>query len=300
MSRKSRIRDAHLPHHIISRSIPELLLFKTNRDKEKYIELLKEASIEFQIEVLAYCLMDNHVHILLHPKGADISKIMRKINNTYAKYYNRTHSRRGHLFNERFKNKIIKNENYLLRASTYIHNNAKDIPEYSNKIEEYPYSSLKYYLGKKDTSELINTRIILRHLDKDYKKSIRAYSKLMQIQTKGLKDFFNKTEIEKHNNYRSERKYIKRDILAEDVLRAVAKVLYIEDYELLKVNNFLEFNKYRSISAVALRALCNMTRREVANVIGYISQSMVSVLTKKGIQEIKQNNELFNSILNTL
>jgi REP element-mobilizing transposase RayT len=302
MPRRPRVRDANLPHHIMSKSIPELLLFRTNRDKEKYRDLIKEASIEFQIDILAYCLMDNHVHMLIHPKGADISKIMRKINNTYAKYYNRVHNRRGHLFQERFKNKSITDENYLIRASTYIHNNVKDLPEYTDKIEQYPYSSLKYYLGKKDKRGLINTGIILKHLDKDYKKSIKSYSVLMEIQTKGEKEFYNKIkrDIENNSEYRNEKQYIKRDLLAEDVLKAVAKVLKIGDYQLVRIKNSRQYSMYRNIAAVSLRALCDLTRREVGGIIGCISQSTVSILTKKGIEEIDKNKGLFSLIVNAL
>ena len=68
MSRKKRIREEALPHHVICRSIPELLLFQSNADKEKYLSLMKEASIEYQCDIIAYCLMDTHVHILLHQK----------------------------------------------------------------------------------------------------------------------------------------------------------------------------------------------------------------------------------------
>lgn len=299
MARRARVKDTHLPHHIMSRSIPELQLFKTDMDKEKYIDLIQEASIEFQMDVLAYCLMDNHMHLLIHPKGADISKIMRKINNTYAKYYNKTHDRRGHLFEERFKNKSIIDENYLLRVSTYIHNNAKDIQEYSDKIEEYPYSSLMYYLGKKDKRELVNTGTILKHIDKDYEKSVHSYSALMEIHTKGEKEFYNKIEkdIENSSEYISEKQYIKRDIIPEDVLKAVAKVLKIEDYQLVRIKNVREYSKYRSVAVVALRTLCDLTRKEVCGIIGCISGSTVSSLAKKGIQELKENKGLFNSIV---
>lgn len=302
MPRSARVRDSHLPHHIISRSIPELLLFNTDLDKEKYIDLIKEAAIEFQIDVLAYCLMDNHAHLLIHPKGADISKIMRKINNTYAKYYNKTHERRGHLFDERFKNKSIIDENYLLRVSTYIHNNVKDIPEYSNRIEEYPYSTLKYYLGKIDERELVNTSIILKLIDTDYLKSIKSYSILMEIHTKGEKEFYKQIEkdIENSNEYINEKQYIKRDINAEDVIKAVAKVLKIDDYQLVRIKNMGEYSTYRSIAVIALKALCDLTRREVCEIIGCMSKSTVSNLSKRGIEELKNNKSLFNSIYQNL
>ena len=69
MSRKARRREKKLPHHIMSRSIQELNLFNCDEDKEVYLKFIKLAAKVYQIEVLAYCLMDNHVHILVHPRG---------------------------------------------------------------------------------------------------------------------------------------------------------------------------------------------------------------------------------------
>lgn len=71
--------------------------------------------------------MDNHVYLLIYPQGSNIAKFMRTINNPYAKYYNRTYEGRGHLFSKRYKNIVISDEAQLLRISTYIHNNAKDL-----------------------------------------------------------------------------------------------------------------------------------------------------------------------------
>ena len=65
--------------------------------------------------------------MLVYPQGSDIAKFMRNNNNPYAKYYNRTYERRGHLFGEGYKNIVIRDEVQLQRTSTYIHNNAKDL-----------------------------------------------------------------------------------------------------------------------------------------------------------------------------
>ena len=127
MPRKARRKEKNLPHHIMSRSIPELNLFQCDDDKEHYLSLLKTSAKVHRVDVLAYCLMDNHVHILVHPQGGDISKFMKNVNNPYARYYNRLYERRGHLYGERFKNIVIEDEVQLLRTSTYIHNNPKNL-----------------------------------------------------------------------------------------------------------------------------------------------------------------------------
>lgn len=118
MPRQGRERAIKSPHHIMCRSIDEILMFNNDQDKEIYLALMKSSSKIYRIELLSYCLMDNHVHILVHPRGGDISKFMQAINNPYAKYYNRTNGRKGHMFAERFKNVVVKDLNQLLRNST--------------------------------------------------------------------------------------------------------------------------------------------------------------------------------------
>jgi len=79
----------------MSRSIPELNLFNQDEDMEYYLSLMATASQVYRVTIIAYCLMDNHVHLLVHPNGCDIGKFMKNINNPYAKYYSRTYDRVG-------------------------------------------------------------------------------------------------------------------------------------------------------------------------------------------------------------
>lgn len=127
MPRKARKKDRNKPHHIMSRSIQEVPLFQTYEDKDVYMELMVNAVKIHQIQVIACCLMDTHVHLLVDPKGSDISKFMKQINNPYAKKYNKKYDRRGHLYADRFKNIIIDNDAQLLNTTVYIYNNAKDL-----------------------------------------------------------------------------------------------------------------------------------------------------------------------------
>lgn len=73
MPRTARRKDLELPHHIMCRSITEIRLFKNDNDKIKYLQLIAQYCKKFQCKVLAYCLMDTHVHIQLDPKGCDIT-----------------------------------------------------------------------------------------------------------------------------------------------------------------------------------------------------------------------------------
>ena len=74
-------------------------------------------------------------------------------------------------------------------------------------------------------------------------------------------------------------------------------MLKIEDYEIIKIKNSREYIKYRALSVVALRALCDMTRNEIGRILGSITQATVTSLARKGIEELKENKGLFNEIV---
>ncbi|WP_123054375.1 transposase [Clostridium sp. JN-1] len=106
--------------------------------------------------------MDNHLHLIIDANGADISKIMHDINFSYAQYFNGMHKRHGHLFQDRFRSKIVKIERYLFALSAYIHNNPTDIGRYENSPEKYYFSSLPVYLGiRHDPFELVDDGFVL-------------------------------------------------------------------------------------------------------------------------------------------
>ena len=99
---------------------------------------------KFECKVLAYCLMDTHVHIQLDPKGWDISKFMHGINLCYAQYYNRKYQCHGHVFQNRFQSKVLDVDEYNFIVSAYIHNNPKCLPDYHDCVHTYYFPPLFY------------------------------------------------------------------------------------------------------------------------------------------------------------
>ena len=162
MPRKARLKRHDAIYHIMCRSLPEIKLFKNDKDKEYYIKLIARYIDKYKCSLYAFCVMNNHVHMHMDTKGYDISKFMHSLNTAYAIYYNKKYNRYGSVFQGRFKSKILNTDNYNLAVSAYIHNNAKDIEGYKNKEEEYPYSSYGTYLGITDKFDyLIDMSFIL-------------------------------------------------------------------------------------------------------------------------------------------
>ena len=93
MPRKAREKHNEAIYHIMCRSESEFLLFRESIDKDYYLGLLKKNSDKYKCSIYAFCLMDNHLHLHLDPKGFDISKFMHIMNTSYVLYYNRKYKR---------------------------------------------------------------------------------------------------------------------------------------------------------------------------------------------------------------
>ncbi|MCQ2462195.1 MAG: transposase [Clostridia bacterium] len=146
MSRQPRISGQY--QHIIVRGIGRQLLFEDTADREKYISLLKRYAPETGVSVLAYCLMENHIHILIHDDNNAISAFMKKTGVSYAYYFNMKYERSGHLFQDRYKSEAISDDAYLLCVFRYILNNP--VKAGISGAETYPWSSYREY-GKENT-----------------------------------------------------------------------------------------------------------------------------------------------------
>ena len=107
--------------------------------------LLNKYRKEEHFQVIAYCLMNNHVHLLLHVVSG-LARIMKRIAGSYAEYYNSKYEHTGHLFQDRFKSEPIDDERYLLTVVRYIHNNPPEAQLCAR--EDYPWSSWREYAGQ--------------------------------------------------------------------------------------------------------------------------------------------------------
>lgn len=146
MSRKARAISASGYYHVILRGNGHQIIFEDKEDNERFINLVRRYKEELGFDVIAYCLMENHVHLVLNAKTLSIDSIMRKIATSYAMYYNRKYSHTGHLFQDRFRSEVIEDEYYLLTVVRYVHFN----PEKASisRMDVYPWSSYGNYLGE--------------------------------------------------------------------------------------------------------------------------------------------------------
>ncbi len=173
MPRIARAVAVGFPHHVIQRGNNKEKVFFEKEDRLNYLELLKKYSDKWQCPILAYCLMNNHVHLLARPKQEEsLYKMMQGITLCYTQHINRKYEKTGRLWESRYHSCIVDKEQYLWAAARYIEQNPKRA-KIVKKEEEYPYSSAKAHIeGKRDDilgEELFNDI----HQRKDYIAFIR-------------------------------------------------------------------------------------------------------------------------------
>ena len=141
--------------HVITRGIGRQLLFEDAHDYNYYVWLLEKYSERTGVAVCAYCLMQNHVHLLLCDKEGAAADFMKRIGVSYSYYFNHRYERTGHLFQDRYKSEPIKDDSQLLSAFKYILRNPQQAGVCS--AEDYPWSSYKLY-GK--ASSFVDTTLL--------------------------------------------------------------------------------------------------------------------------------------------
>ena len=129
--------------HVITQGINKSYIFDKSEDIKYYIKLIYKLSKEHEIEIIAYCIMNNHAHMLIKTKKSDeLSKYMQRLNCTYARYYNKKYDRVGYVFRDRYKSEGIYDEQHLYNCIKYIYDNPVKAGICS-KAKDYPYSNYK-------------------------------------------------------------------------------------------------------------------------------------------------------------
>jgi len=164
MPRTPRQKSESGIYHIMLRGINQQVIFEEEEDYLKFIETLKDYKAVSGYKVFAYCLMSNHVHILIKVEKEDLDLIMKRIAGRYVYWYNWKYYRKGHLFQDRFKSEVVEDDSYFLTVIRYIHQNPVKAGIVKN-IDQYKYSSYNDYI--KNENYIIDTELALEMLSKE-------------------------------------------------------------------------------------------------------------------------------------
>lgn len=174
MPRKPRFYQPNIPCHVIQRGNNRHYCFINDQDYHVYLSVLEEALTAHNIELHAYVLMTNHVHLLMTPTSqSGISKLMQHIGRKYVMYFNKQHKRTGTLWEGRHKGSLIDSDGYLLNCYRYIELNPVRALM-TTSPEDYQWSSYSFNaLGA--SNKLITPHSLYKNLGKDINARNNAY-----------------------------------------------------------------------------------------------------------------------------
>ncbi|MBQ9965703.1 MAG: transposase [Clostridia bacterium] len=163
MPRRARRKSESGIYHIMLRGINKQVIFEDNEDNLKFLETLKHYKAISGYKLFAYCLMSNHIHLLLQVDKEDIDLIIKRIAGSYVFWYNWKYKRKGHLFQDRFKSEPVEDDSYFLTVIRYIHQNPIKAG-LCKRIDKYKYSSYNEYVNN---SNLVDTDFCFEIIDKE-------------------------------------------------------------------------------------------------------------------------------------
>lgn len=151
--------------HIMVQGIKKEKIFSKNEYKEKYIQLIKLFKEKQKIDIICYCVMNNHAHIIIYTEDInELTKFMERLNTTYAINYNKAENRVGYVYRNRFESKEIYNQDYLTKCIKYVHMNPVKAKITSTE-GEYKYSSYRDYITKKG---IVTNKLLQRIFNSEY------------------------------------------------------------------------------------------------------------------------------------
>jgi putative transposase len=150
MARPLRLHAPGMLHHVMSRGNDKREMFVDDVDYARYLTLLERSARRFSVTVNGYCLMPNHVHLLLRPTVHPLSRLMQHVNSAYCGWFNRRHGRVGHVLQGRYKAQIVEGGPSFLRVLRYVMLN----PVAAGKVAraaDWPWSSFGHTAGLAST-----------------------------------------------------------------------------------------------------------------------------------------------------
>lgn len=208
--RQPRRRSKTDCYHVILRGNNKDYIFVNDSEKEYFIKQLYDQ--HHLVELIAWCIMDNHVHLILKAEFNHLSTTLKRISIKFAKRYHNIYGTSGHIFQDRFRSEPIESEGYLLSAIRYVHNNPVNA-KLVNEPKDYRWSSYNNY--------------ILRNLS----QSMAMVMSLFNDSLDGFALFHNKKDDNNHLEIKEDSRTIAKERLAKAIHKKV------NDYSIEKISS---------------------------------------------------------------
>ncbi len=178
MARPLRIEFPGALYHVTTRGDRRETVYEDDADRERFLALLGEVVGAFNWVVHAYCLMDNHYHLLVETPDGNLSRGMRQLNGVYTQWSNRRHGRTGHLFQGRYKAVLVDADEYLLELTRYVVLN----PVRAGMVRapgDWPWSSYRATQGDVPCPPWLAADAVLSHFGSRRSRARAAYAKFV-------------------------------------------------------------------------------------------------------------------------
>ncbi len=287
MARPLRVEVAGGLYHVIARGNERRPVVRDDADRLRYLSRLAFYQKKFGFRVLAYCLMDNHVHLAIETGKIPLSKIMAGLQSAYTQDFNRRHERSGHLFQGRYKAFLIEKDRYALALLRYIHENPVRA-RVVKRAEDFAWSSDRAYRRGRGP-EWLDADRLLSMLGRGRAEAIRGYRKLMRAEAeesyedvatwgqavKGEQAFADRVLQEA-----GERPVIPRGLTAERVARQVARLEGVDFGQMRGPSRDRELSRARLTAAWLGREVARIPVSQAARVFGRDTSTMINGLNK--------------------
>ena len=174
MARPLRIEYPGALYHVTARGNARQDIFLDDEDRRRFLGVLGHVVARFYLRLHAYCLMDNHFHLVVETPKANLSKAMRQLNGVYTQAFNRLHGRVGHVLQGRFKAIIVDRNNYLLELCRYVVLNPVRAKA-TRKADTYPWSSYQATSGLTSTPSFLTVDWLLSQFGRQRAAAQRKY-----------------------------------------------------------------------------------------------------------------------------
>ena len=245
MSRIARKDNIAKYFHVMVQGINREHIFEKDNYKLKYLKLIRECISETNNKLLAYCVMGNHIHLLIYIDNIEsFSKMMASVNTKYAKYYNKIEDRCGYVYRDRFKSEQIKDQRHLENCVRYIHNNPVKAM-ICQKPSEYRYSSFNdFYNGnvEREIIELVFGKniidykniLMLKNIEYSFIENEDDYEK-PEIVLNEYRNLLDKINVKEYYSIICELK--RRCNINNEEIAKILNLKKTKYYEILKIGN---------------------------------------------------------------